>query len=351
MDFDASSFRNDLEKEFKSCYRQDISHFELTRRIGSLVESYIPNLCSIKWDNPGVIPQDLLPYLSNLDYPEKVFFYVIKSIWSYIKHRGGGKFATPNRFFLSRDLFMLLTLTQTRGLPRRAAKMPFEGFYIYLPQNTFYQIEGSHKIPVECLSVTSVDSTNRVMIGIHLLPGSHNPDISEYEFVTSWDETHIDQATASDSLDKFDVQWSCMGKTIVSKSTFFVNLVANLALYLSSETPDMCPRHAEDIRGLRKKLSSVKSKSRAAAALRDRIRKMSSNRDFNVGSTVRVPKVLRDVIRDSSNGCWASAYSTVVRGHFRDQAHGPGRTLRKRIWIEPHIRGSDPIGISHNYLL
>ncbi|MFA5436334.1 MAG: hypothetical protein WC372_09895, partial [Candidatus Neomarinimicrobiota bacterium] len=29
----------------------------------------------------------------------------------------------------------------------------------------------------------------------------------------------------------------------------------------------------------------------------------------------------------------------VVRGHYRNQAHGPGRTLRMLIWIEPHVKG------------
>ena len=35
------------------------------------------------------------------------------------------------------------------------------------------------------------------------------------------------------------------------------------------------------------------------------------------------------------------AVRQAVRGHFRNQAHGPGRKLRKLIWIEPHMRGPD----------
>lgn len=33
--------------------------------------------------------------------------------------------------------------------------------------------------------------------------------------------------------------------------------------------------------------------------------------------------------------------NTIVRGHFRQQAHGPGRKLRKTIWIQPHVRFKD----------
>lgn len=31
----------------------------------------------------------------------------------------------------------------------------------------------------------------------------------------------------------------------------------------------------------------------------------------------------------------------VVSGHWRDQPHGPGRALRRRIWIADHIKGPD----------
>lgn len=31
----------------------------------------------------------------------------------------------------------------------------------------------------------------------------------------------------------------------------------------------------------------------------------------------------------------------VVRGHWRNQAHGPGRMARKRIWIQPHWKGPE----------
>lgn len=35
-----------------------------------------------------------------------------------------------------------------------------------------------------------------------------------------------------------------------------------------------------------------------------------------------------------------------VRGHFRNQAHGAGYMLRKRIWISPHQRGDDTLNKS-----
>lgn len=35
------------------------------------------------------------------------------------------------------------------------------------------------------------------------------------------------------------------------------------------------------------------------------------------------------------------AHRWIVRGHWRDQAHGPGRTERKRIWVPSHTKGPD----------
>lgn len=35
----------------------------------------------------------------------------------------------------------------------------------------------------------------------------------------------------------------------------------------------------------------------------------------------------------------------VVSGHFRNQAHGPGHSLRKLIWIPPYIKGPDDVPI------
>lgn len=29
----------------------------------------------------------------------------------------------------------------------------------------------------------------------------------------------------------------------------------------------------------------------------------------------------------------------LVRGHWRQQAHGPGRTQRRATWIDPYIKG------------
>jgi hypothetical protein len=58
---------------------------------------------------------------------------------------------------------------------------------------------------------------------------------------------------------------------------------------------------------------------------------------FGLPVTVDVREHVRDFIAsDVKRVC---KVRWIVRGHWRDQACGPGRQLRKRIWIEPHEKG------------
>lgn len=43
---------------------------------------------------------------------------------------------------------------------------------------------------------------------------------------------------------------------------------------------------------------------------------------------------------------WTQSVRTTVRGHFRQQAHGPHHSLRKPIWIRPHERGPEDAPVS-----
>lgn len=45
--------------------------------------------------------------------------------------------------------------------------------------------------------------------------------------------------------------------------------------------------------------------------------------------------------REWQGGTHASPRMHWVRGFYRDQPHGTGRTERKRIWVEPYLRGAE----------
>ena len=56
---------------------------------------------------------------------------------------------------------------------------------------------------------------------------------------------------------------------------------------------------------------------------------------------------LRATVRDFVRGVGRDSphVTTLVRGHWRQQAHGPRHTLRRTTWIEPFWRGEGPLSV------
>jgi hypothetical protein len=61
----------------------------------------------------------------------------------------------------------------------------------------------------------------------------------------------------------------------------------------------------------------------------------------HVRSTVPIDKRLRHLFRSGIRSGNKLTVRTIVRGHIRNQACGPGYKDHKRVWIKPHIRGKD----------
>jgi hypothetical protein len=62
-------------------------------------------------------------------------------------------------------------------------------------------------------------------------------------------------------------------------------------------------------------------------------------RPVSIDATASVRDFVRGVERDSPH------VTTLVRGHWREQAHGVGRKLRRTTWIEPFWRGDGPLNV------
>lgn len=61
---------------------------------------------------------------------------------------------------------------------------------------------------------------------------------------------------------------------------------------------------------------------------------------FRVGRTVKLSPQIRMVLKEGRAGrSWKLGHRYIVRGHWRNQAHGPARSLRTRKWIEPFWKG------------
>ena len=64
---------------------------------------------------------------------------------------------------------------------------------------------------------------------------------------------------------------------------------------------------------------------------------------FEVGRVVKLDGTLRKALQESVGDAarWHVAQRFVVRGHWRNQAVGEKRAFRRRIWIEPHMKGPE----------
>ena len=66
---------------------------------------------------------------------------------------------------------------------------------------------------------------------------------------------------------------------------------------------------------------------------------------FDVGRVVRLDGGLRKAMQvgEGNRESWRLAQRFIVRGHWRNQAHGEGRALRRRQWIAPFWKGPDNV--------
>lgn len=60
---------------------------------------------------------------------------------------------------------------------------------------------------------------------------------------------------------------------------------------------------------------------------------------FRVGRPIHLPRVMREAAQHRSGTAWKLTARFQVAGHWRMQAYGPQRSLRRRQWIQPFWKG------------
>lgn len=124
-------------------------------------------------------------------------------------------------------------------------------------------------------------------------------------------------------------------------------LVINFCLYLSSPNPDIEPTRPQQPAWGSAAPGPEPGPQRSTVRVRRSSRK-GKKKDKSAAPLYELWDVGRTVERLRRH---STATDILVRGHFRNQAHGIGRTLRRIIWIEPHIRlrtdTDEPMG--HEY--
>ena len=122
----------------------------------------------------------------------------------------------------------------------------------------------------------------------------------------------------------------------------FARTVLNAALYLSSADAEMrevlSPRA-----GLEARVAAMRSAPKRKR-LRDEARKISALDYVDVGASLGPIRVEPGREAPGASGAPTGIRRNVrflVRGHWRHQAHGPARSLRRLLWIRPFYKGPE----------
>ena len=282
-------------------------------------------------------------------------------LWNYHLIAQWMSFGLP-AFKLSPDMLAALTLTDPSDVEVEQVQLPFPCFTIIVPKNFWLvSAEGMFKpnmfgvseYPQEhgCISIIGVnacqapyDSTGR----------SHGT-LSIHAFcdngVALWDR--VKWKPAGDKIGN----WPSFG--LLEEAEHYNihdgeisieergiqhairKLVLNLALLVS-----------ERGKGIREgRITPKKRKGKRAAK---QMQAVLPN-VWVVGQSVKLSPQLIQLAQDAdgsgrNKGLWKVAVRSMTRGHWRNQACGPARKLRKRIWIEPFWRGpKDGPKLTHLY--
>jgi hypothetical protein len=265
----------------------------------------------------------------------------------------------PCWFRLTDALAHKLLATQMAGLqPEQDLKLPVPAFFLELPAGFLRAQDpktGTHE--VRALLVTSGDM-DRASLGPKvdvwpegpglcvLLFGGPNADsetadddtvhfyttpIAAYEEI----EGYLESVKDVEQLGRFE---GMIGEARLSGAELrgaALRFVINFLAYLNSKGADVRHEHEEEIEKLRRKGKWVRKNEK------ERLKRLEDTPSWVVGTKVTIDPQLREGVRTGAGVRWTLKYRTLVRGHWRNQAHGPQLTLRRRTWIEPHVRGKD----------
>lgn len=277
---------------------------------------------------------------------------------------------TSNWFRPTEALTYLLMATDLKGAVAGDIKLPMPAFYIEFPPETLYLEDpttGWHEIRHFCIvqgevtentarisrefgeDVTNIVYGKRLVIEAFGAPNaqSNNPLDDAWLFETY--PIGEDELPLDDMVHKFiaqDVEAKKRNRARLGKSNIItgadirelmLRFVLNFCIYVNTGTSTIKHIHEDEI----KHLLGDKKRKNLRKNIQERIHRLENDRVFEVGTEVQITKELKELVLNEGTGGMQLSYRTLVRGHWRNQAHGPGRMQRTRKWIEPHVRGNE----------
>ena len=233
-----------------------------------------------------------------------------------------------NVFDLSQDFVASMLLTDPSELDFARIPMPFRGLLITIPSEFAVGAEGGHYTKIHVCEFTKVYKNTD---GDGLVRGEEN-DRALYIQASDGDhviETLIDSASLSsqgwkalddipESLDVTDDADKIARKTIRQ-------IVFGMLSYISAVQGSLELRVVQQ-----KKKHKVRQSND------------ESPKTWNVGRTISIdPRLVKAARSGRREVAFQIKHRYIVRGHYRNQACGPGNKERKMIYILPFWKGPD----------
>lgn len=233
-----------------------------------------------------------------------------------------------------------LLYRQMRAERPRIAQQPLPDAPISIFVQRVQRAEDAHpRLIVTTVIAERLDRTHAAFhhLGRRQLHLDPDWDI-ERSLRTDWDEVTPGDTlaeTGSDASREFLLD----DATFYDAGLGFYRFVMNTILYLTSRAAEreVIPSPVEQLQEV--DLSALSRK--AAKTLRRRAEAASPDPHEKVGRSVQPIRYSQNSGSDGAPSIRTIDKRFLVRGHWRNQAVGPGRRERALIWIEPHWKGPD----------
>jgi hypothetical protein len=264
-------------------------------------------------------------------------------------------------FKITPALASKLLLTEIHELSWEDFHLPFPSIVIQVPSHlvTLHDPEtGEH--PLDTIMITEAKKgDSRVVSFLFLGQENQNSKGVGDDSVVYLNLFSRDGEMLGDSLDRttsrpgdlrgVDAPFTLGGDRSRQAMKQAVQFAINIITYINSRPEDVVREFPQGWDKLKEKAKRLAGRKRDRILQKMKALKGDGN-PFVVGSHVTIDKNLERAAQECHQGSRDPAsVASYVRGHWRNQAHGPQHSLRRIQWIEPHWRNLEAEPVIKDY--
>ena len=340
---------------------------------------YLPSIIKLKEAAAASINHlrdQLREHLPTARHLEELQDQVRSELAHSLYHHAMWRHAGRRVYVLDRTTYQLLADTPLPHLPASILSAPVDSFYLVLPRDAFTfgvwnartQVIDQQPIEGVMVSIDNIDPDSPHEREVAFMA------IGQGESVTDRNLAYISLTLGPDAI-LSDVQMPGAGRIETEDATMLAirrydlrgtddregwkdganggneigvtlpRVILSLLLYLASEHPDIEPIPPAP----RRTFADVRSPKQRQAALDNQAKKLKGTTRLpilyigrHVHEEIEAERQRVQAAIDEDGGrTYKLDHPVWVRGHWRQQPYGPGRTERRLQWIRPYQKGPD----------